>query len=137
MNDPLLDDEEIVEIKVYLDAPSAKLTPRRIFIEAALVGSLVAVAVCVGRTVVWDAEERLTGSVEKFHWSPIDDLPEMLVFMPFGFLVHSLMPWGWVYWIGVFTSIGTKSRWSYCLCAVAAVIFGLKWPAHFVGMMGI
>ena len=137
MDDRLPDDDEPVEIEVYLDEPVARLTPRRIFLEAALVGSLVAGAVCIGRTLVWDAEKRLAGSVEKLHWAPVDDLPGMLAFMPFGLLVHSLMPWGWLYWTGVFTSIGTRTRWGYWLCAVAAVIFGLKWPAHFVGMMGI
>ncbi|MBI1311425.1 hypothetical protein GC176_08970 [bacterium] len=137
MENPLPDDDSIVDIEVYLDAPPEKLTPRRIFLEALLVSTLVAVVVCMIQTLIWDAEKRSAGSVEKYHWTPIDDLAPILAFMPLGFLVHSLMPWGWLYWTGVFTSIGAKSRWGYWLCAVAAVIFGLKWPAHFVGMMGV
>jgi hypothetical protein len=57
--------------------------------------------------------------------------------MPFGFILYTLLPPGWLFWVGFGSTLWNRSR-SFIIVAVAgAILFGLYWPRHFVAMMGI
>jgi hypothetical protein len=73
----------------------------------------------------------------KAYWAPANDLPSILVLMPFGFIFYTFFPPGWLFWVGFGSTLWNRSR-SFIIVAVAgAILFGLYWPRHFVAMMGI
>lgn len=110
---------------------------KRLAMETTCLAWLAAIAASTVQTLIWDHEERVTGSLETYSSSPASDLPSMLVCMPFGFILYTLLPPGWLFWVGFASTLWNRSR-SFIIVAVAgAILFGLFWPRHFVEMMGI
>lgn len=73
---------------------------KRLAIETICLGWLAAAITSTIQTMIWDHKERLDGTLEKYNQSPIDDLPSILLLMPFGFILYSLFPPGWLFWAG-------------------------------------
>ena len=109
----------------------------RIGVKIAVLCSVVSAIVVVGSLVVWDANYRPEIGPGISNWSPLDDAGWAVACMPFGFIIHSFLPHGWLFWIGFMLSIYGRTRVPYFLSAVAAAIFGAAWAVHFPAMMGI
>jgi hypothetical protein len=108
-------------------------------LETVTVGWLAAIIASTIQTLIWDSEARLQGAlVDEFTWSPMDDLPSILLLMPFGFVLYTLVhPAGWLFWIGFGSTLWNRSRVFIVVAAAGAVWFGMNWPRHFVAIMGI
>lgn len=101
------------------------------------IGTGVSVLFCIGTTIVWDLQARQAGSISTYNWSPIDDLPSIICLLPFGLLMHSVFPFGWMFWLGFAATVRAQNpRW-LMLCALGAMLFGMYWPKQCVGMLGI
>ena len=106
-------------------------------LESILVGTLFSVLMTLAYTAVWDRQARALGSIQQYDWAPFYDLDAMLCLMPFGFVIYSFFPTGWLFWGGFVAAQVTRSRYCYLLCAVAGIAFGFSWPRQCVGMLGI
>ncbi len=118
------------------DEPSGP-SRKRLAIETVCLGWLAAAITSTIQTLIWDREERLLGTLEKYHWTPNNYLLPILVCMPFGFIIHTLFPWGWLFWLGFGSTLCDRSRAFIIIAVAGAILFGLVWPKHFVMMMGI
>jgi len=105
--------------------------------ESVLVGIVSSGLTTSVYTVIWDRQERLHGSIENYNWSPLDDFDAMLLLMPFGHILYSFFPPGWIFWVGFIAALRSRQRRAYLLCAGGGVAFGIYWPKHVVAMLGI
>jgi hypothetical protein len=83
---------------------------KRLAMETTCLAWLAAIATSTVQTLIWDHEERVTGSLETYSSSPASDLPSMLVCMPFGFILYTLLPPGWLFWVGFASTLWNRDR---------------------------
>ncbi|MEZ5941757.1 MAG: hypothetical protein R3C18_10210 [Planctomycetaceae bacterium] len=106
-------------------------------VEVICASVMASVIATVYQAMIWNHQEELKGTLQQYHWLPVDDLPAMLMLMPFGFVIYSLFPPGWLFWIGFYLTLRLRSRWFILISISGAVLFGVFWPKHLVGMLGI
>ena len=113
--------------------------PRRIRIATELIGVcfVVSAVTTVVTFIIWDSSYTPEQGPNLSHWTPIDDLVGAVVSFPFGFIIHSLLQHGWLFWLGFSLSVYSRSRGPYVVSIIAAIVFGTAWAFHFSASLGI
>lgn len=136
-NDPMPRDALLKACENARQNERRRVSSFRLAWESAFVGVASSTLAIVITTAIWDRQERLAGSIERYNWAPFHDLDGMLMLMPFGYLLYSFVPPGWLFWAGFIVAQTSRRRSPYLLCAAGGAAFGIFWPKHWVAMLGI
>jgi hypothetical protein len=117
--------------------PPKTVSRRRLFVECIGIGFVTATLATIATTYVWDQSEVLNGSLEKYKWSPLNDLAGMLELLPVGMIIHSFLPTGWMFWAGCVAAVWMRRRAFFAVSMIGSMAFGVFWPRMFLALMSV